>query len=156
MNLIFFKINQQLCICILLVRKFQIFFFHLIFLFFSKYIKIRHLPKCKAPKVSEAKFKCDSCEELFLSQKGLSMHEMHRHPATRNPKTTQNTSRENTRPVSRASVWSKKETELLIKLNERYKHLKQLNVALKEIFFSNIYYPIISGKKTFFEMWKKK
>ena len=62
------------------------------------------------------------------------MHEMHRHPATRNLKKAQNTSRRNTRSVSRASVWSKEETELLIKLNERYKHLKQPNVALKQYF----------------------
>ena len=62
------------------------------------------------------------------------MHEMHRHPATRNLKRAQNTSRRNTRSVSRASVWSKEETELLIKLNERYKHLKQPNVALQEYF----------------------
>ena len=59
---------------------------------------------------------------------------MHRHPATRNLKRAQNTSRRNTRSVSRASVWSKEETELLIKLNERYKHLKQPNVALQEYF----------------------
>ena len=95
-----------------------------------------HLPKCKEFKVSEgvAKFKCGSCEESFLSQIGLSMHDMHRHPVTRNSKRAQNTNRENTRPVSRASVWSKEETELLIKLNERYKHLKQPNVALKQYF----------------------
>ena len=68
------------------------------------------------------------------SERGLSMHEMHRHPATRNLKRAQNTSRRNTRSVSRASVWSKEETELLIKLNERYKHFKQPNVALQEYF----------------------
>ena len=95
-----------------------------------------HLPKCKGRKEAKgvAKFKCDSCEESFLTQRGLSMHELHRHPAIRNLKRTQGTSRGNTRPTNRASVWSKEETDLLIKLNERYKHLKQPNVALKEYF----------------------
>ena len=95
-----------------------------------------HLPKCKGRKIWEgvAKFKCESCEESFLSQRGLSMHERHRHPAIRNQKRAQSTSRGNTRPVSRASVWSKDETDLLIKLNQRYKHLKQPNVALREYF----------------------
>lgn len=95
-----------------------------------------HLPKCKGPQNNKgvAKFNCGSCEESFLSQRGLSMHELHRHPAIRNAKRAQSTNRGNVRPVTRASVWSKEETDLLKILNERYKHLKQPNVALKEYF----------------------
>ncbi|PBC25060.1 reverse transcriptase [Apis cerana cerana] len=65
-----------------------------------------HLPKCKELKVSKgvAKFKCGFFQESFLSQIRLSMHDMHKHPATRNSKRAQNTSRGNTRPVSRVSV----------------------------------------------------
>ena len=63
---------------------------------------------------------------------------MHRHPGATNLKRAQNTSQGNTRPVSRVPVWFKEETELLIKLNECYKHHKQPNVATKEYFSNKI------------------
>ena len=54
----------------------------------AAWLPVSHLPKCKGPKEAKgvAKFKCDSCEESFLTQRGLSMHELHRHPAIRNLK----------------------------------------------------------------------
>ncbi|PBC25074.1 reverse transcriptase [Apis cerana cerana] len=73
-----------------------------------------HLPKCKGRKIWEgiAKFKC---EESFLSQRGLSMHERHRYSAIRNEKRAQSTIGD-------------------IQDQSRYKHLKQPNVALREYF----------------------
>ena len=54
----------------------------------TAWLQVSHLPKCKGPKEAKgvAKFKCDFCEESFLTQRGLSMHELHRHPAIRNLK----------------------------------------------------------------------
>uniref|UniRef100_V9IH71 Reverse transcriptase n=1 Tax=Apis cerana TaxID=7461 RepID=V9IH71_APICE len=95
-----------------------------------------HLPKCKGRKIWEgvAKFKCESCEESFLSQRGLSMHERHRHPAIRNQKRAQSTSRGNTRPVSRASVWSKDETESINQVKPALQTFKTTKCSAERIF----------------------
>jgi ribosomal protein L37AE/L43A len=45
-----------------------------------------HLPKCSGNKTSEGLYKCDACGMSFGTQRGLSTHERHAHPALRNIK----------------------------------------------------------------------
>ncbi|XP_076397910.1 uncharacterized protein LOC143266162 [Megachile rotundata] len=94
-----------------------------------------HIPKCKVetrqPEVEQ--FKCESCQESFASKRGLSQHERHRHPTIRNTKRIENSTTDNRKNLTaRATVWTKVETELLIKLNERYKDFRQPNAAIRD------------------------
>ncbi|CAK9834503.1 Retrovirus-related Pol polyprotein from type-2 retrotransposable element R2DM [Anthophora retusa] len=94
-----------------------------------------HLPKCKGRQANRgaATFKCDKCDEMFETKRGVSMHERHRHPEIRNIKRIEALTAQNrNRPGNRASAWSKEEVGLLTELNERFKHLKQPNVAIRE------------------------
>ncbi|CAK9829662.1 Retrovirus-related Pol polyprotein from type-2 retrotransposable element R2DM [Anthophora retusa] len=94
-----------------------------------------HLPKCKGRQVptGAAMIKCDLCEEAFETRRGVSMHERHRHPELRNTRRVESQgSQSRNRPGNRASAWSQEEVGLLIQLNERFKHLKQPNVAIRE------------------------
>ncbi|CAK9799114.1 Retrovirus-related Pol polyprotein from type-2 retrotransposable element R2DM [Anthophora plagiata] len=94
-----------------------------------------HLPKCSKglSMRSAAMIKCDLCNEAFETRRGVSMHERHRHPELRNAKRIEaEWTRSRNRPGNRASAWSQEEVGLLIELNERFKHLKQPNVAIRE------------------------
>ncbi|CAK9834605.1 Retrovirus-related Pol polyprotein from type-2 retrotransposable element R2DM [Anthophora retusa] len=94
-----------------------------------------HLPKCskRLPTRGAAMIKCDLCDETFETRRGVSMHERHRHPELRNIRRIEaSTSRNRNRPGNRASAWSQEEVGLLQELNERFKHLKQPNVAIRE------------------------
>ncbi|CAK9796555.1 Retrovirus-related Pol polyprotein from type-1 retrotransposable element R2 (Fragment) [Anthophora plagiata] len=94
-----------------------------------------HILKCKGmkPTESRSKIKCDKCDEMFETRRGVSMHERHRHPELRNLRRIESqASQSRNRPSNRASAWSQEEVGLLAQLNERFKHLKQPNVAIRE------------------------
>ncbi|CAK9816254.1 Retrovirus-related Pol polyprotein from type-2 retrotransposable element R2DM [Anthophora plagiata] len=94
-----------------------------------------HLPKCKQrlSTRSAAMIKCDLCDESFETRRGVSMHERHRHPELRNIRRIEaGKTRNRNRPGNRASAWSQEEVGLLIELNERFKHLRQPNVAIRD------------------------
>lgn len=58
-----------------------------------------HIPKCSGTSQSnEGAFKCEACPMSFGTQRGLSTHERHAHPAVRNEK------RRATEPKTRAQV----------------------------------------------------
>ncbi|XP_017765590.1 PREDICTED: uncharacterized protein LOC108554726, partial [Eufriesea mexicana] len=97
-----------------------------------------HLPKCK--KTTEDRdaepdkaHKCGSCGMSFETKRGLSTHERHRHPEIRNVKrTTASTSQSKGKPGRKAMIWTDEEVALLADLNERYRHLPQPNVKIRE------------------------
>ncbi|CAK9796162.1 Retrovirus-related Pol polyprotein from type-2 retrotransposable element R2DM [Anthophora quadrimaculata] len=108
-----------------------------------------HLPKCKKrlPTRSAGSIKCDLCDEMFETRRGVPMHERHKHPELRNTRRIEaSTSRSRNRPGNRASAWSQEEVGLLTELNERFKHLKQPNVAIRE-FLPNKTLKQISDKR---------
>jgi hypothetical protein len=52
-----------------------------------------HLPKCSGPsQTKDEPYKCEACLMSFGTQRGLSMHERHAHPAVRNLKRKEATS----------------------------------------------------------------
>lgn len=91
-----------------------------------------HLPKCKGRSTDEeGAFRCTSYGSTFKTQRGLSQHERHAHPVVRNQKRMAAAEKPN-RPRNRASAWSKEEVELLIRLNELFKHERQPNKRIGE------------------------
>lgn len=95
-----------------------------------------HFGKCKGPRSNEvqneAQIRCETCGSTFRTPRGLSQHERHRHPAERNRKREQGANGSGNQPGRRAYAWTEEETALLAELNERYKHLRQPNVAIRE------------------------
>lgn len=64
---------------------------------------------------------CEACGERLATKRGLSTHELHRHPEVRKDKRKAvGANQGENRPGKRASAWSKEETDLLVRLNERY------------------------------------
>ena len=96
-----------------------------------------HIPKCKGPKIAQEKeFKCSECADSFNSQRGLSTHERHRHPAMRNSKRkgTDGVAHVVGRRGAKASVWSEEETLLLRELDQRFQGSSQMNARMREFF----------------------
>lgn len=90
-----------------------------------------HIPECRdRTEHREGQFKCDACPRSFGSQRGLSTHERHAHPAVRNIK------RKGTnRPINEASgrVWKADEVALLKEMDVIYKNHKYPNVEISKI-----------------------
>ncbi|XP_078051849.1 uncharacterized protein LOC144477995, partial [Augochlora pura] len=93
-----------------------------------------HIPKCKGSGTGAAidGLSCPTCGSVFSTKRGLSQHERIRHPVVRNQERIAQAS-VSARPVNRASVWSKEETETLVRLNEIYKNEKQPNAKIHQI-----------------------
>lgn len=91
-----------------------------------------HIPKCWDPTVGrEGQVKCDACLRCFGSQRGLSTHERHAHPAVRNIK------RRGTDPppinVASGRVWKADKVALLKELDVIYEDHKFPNVEISKI-----------------------
>lgn len=85
-----------------------------------------HLPHCKGPSQRpEGTYKCETCPMSFGTQRGLSAHERHAHPAVRNVK------RRGTDPPDKN--WTLEELALLRELCERYKDHKYPNKMINEV-----------------------
>jgi hypothetical protein len=87
-----------------------------------------HIPKCSGTvQKKEEKFKCEACPMSFGSQRGLSTHERHAHPALRNQK------RRGTDPPNTSRIWTEVELSLLRELNEKFKNHKHPNIEISAV-----------------------
>lgn len=94
-----------------------------------------HRPKCKGPQQTiERPFKYSECELSFDTQIGLSQHERHAHPKTRNCKRKEKAEKPHGTPGRRKYVWTQEETNMLRRLNERYKDARFPNKELQRCF----------------------
>lgn len=85
-----------------------------------------HISKCSdTGQSNEGAYKCESCPMSFGTQKGLSTHERHAHPAVRNQK------RRGTDPQSR--TWTVEEVTLLNELDETYKDYNYPNIEISKV-----------------------
>ena len=94
-----------------------------------------HIQKCKGVENRIMKeFRCNECGDTFDTARGLSIHEMHRHPAIRNAKRRNEREREQGIPGRKNTIWTDEEIDRLSELNERYQNEKYPNVRIKEHF----------------------
>lgn len=95
---------------------------------FSKLHGVRcHLPHCsgRSERQQEGPYKCEACPMSFGTQRGLSTHERHAHPAVRNVK------RRGTDPPEKK--WTFQELALLRELCETYKDHRHPNKMISEV-----------------------
>jgi hypothetical protein len=86
-----------------------------------------HLPKCNGNSQNkEQPHKCEACPMSFGTQRGLSTHERHAHPALRSMK------RRGTDP-RKTKVWKEEEVALLKELEEVYKDHRFPNVEISKV-----------------------
>jgi hypothetical protein len=86
-----------------------------------------HIPKCTGTgQKTVGKYKCEVCPMSFGTQRGLSTHERHAHPALRNQK------RRGTDPPNTKN-WTEVELSLLRELNEKFKDHKYPNKEINKI-----------------------
>lgn len=91
-----------------------------------------HRPKCKGfQQESDKAFKCTECALTFDTQMGRSQHERHAHPNLRNAKRREEAERPHGVPGRRDYVWTSEETELLMKLNDRFKNSRFPNKEIQ-------------------------
>lgn len=94
-----------------------------------------HIPKCRGRQNRiDREFKCNQCEDTFDTARGLSIHEMHKHPVIRNAKRREEREREQGIPGRKNTVWTDEEIDKLNELNERYRGERYPNVKIKEHF----------------------
>ena len=106
-----------------------------------------HRPKCKGPQqLIDKPFKCVECGLFFDSQIGLSQHERHVHPKTRNLKRKEEAERPHGVSGRREYVWSQSEINLLMSLEERFKKSRFPNKEI-QIFLPNKTLKQISDKR---------
>lgn len=92
-----------------------------------------HIPKCKgAREDTNGEFRCSACGIAYGSQRGLSTHERHRHPAIRNEKRTGGVAPGAAKKGRKATVWSEEETALLRVLDRQHGGSTRVNVKIKE------------------------
>lgn len=94
-----------------------------------------HYAKCKREEVNPpAAFMCEICTAGFGTQSGLSQHERHAHPNTRNEKRAAEHKSTPAKGGKKLTVWTPTELELLEKLNSEYHDEKNINIKLMEFF----------------------
>lgn len=94
-----------------------------------------HKSKCKGPADTVDKpHKCKDCNLAFDTQTGLSQHERHMHPKTRNVKRREQAEKPHAPLGRKAYVWNQEETDRLIALNERYKSARFPNKEIQKYF----------------------
>jgi hypothetical protein len=85
------------------------------------------IPKCTGTgQRTVGKYKCEACPMSFGTQRGLSTHERHAHPALRNQK------RRGMDPP-KTKNWTEIELSLLRELNEKFKDHKYPNKEINKI-----------------------
>ncbi|KAG7189392.1 hypothetical protein KM043_018865, partial [Ampulex compressa] len=108
-----------------------------------------HYPKCKGRQVElPLEFLCTECPKSFRTARGLSIHEMHKHPIIRNSKRQDERERTLGVPGRRAHLWTEEETEKLVALNELHKKERYPNVKIKQHFPDKTLKQISDKRKT--------
>nr|XP_012136805.1 PREDICTED: uncharacterized protein LOC105662017 [Megachile rotundata] len=94
-----------------------------------------YIPKCKGvQETMEKNFICEECSESFATKRGLSIHELHRHPQTRNDKRAEECAPRTRARGRKNYLWTNEEINKLIELNERFKNERYPNVKIQEFF----------------------
>lgn len=84
-----------------------------------------HIPKCSGTRGKKGAYKCEACPMSFGTQRGLSTHERHAHPAVSNAKRMETTQSN--------KVWTVEEVTLLRELEEVYKDHRFPNKEISKI-----------------------
>jgi hypothetical protein len=86
-----------------------------------------HIPRCAGTdQRTEGRYKCEACPMSFWTQRGLSTHERHAHPALRNQKRRGTDTPNN-------KHWTEVELSLLRELNEKFKDHKYPNKEISKV-----------------------
>lgn len=114
-----------------------------------------HHAKCKGTTPAVKRFLCEACAESFDTKIGRSQHERHRHPLLRNRKRREAAENPGGQPGRKPSVWTEEETALLIRLNDKFKDERFINVKIAE-FMPNKTRKQISDKRLHLQSYQKR
>ncbi|XP_011884060.1 PREDICTED: uncharacterized protein LOC105571198 [Vollenhovia emeryi] len=94
-----------------------------------------HIPKCKGEiDNTQRAHKCLECPRTFDTASGLSQHERHAHPKSRNAKRAELAEKPTERAGRKLTVWTEEELERLEQLSAEFRESKNINIKLMEFF----------------------